>query len=82
MNDEEQVAFNFDYYSLAEAADSGHGFAVDGLDWRVKRPQERWAFDSNSDNPLVEDSAGESLNVYVDVRKLGHAQRVSSRERH
>ena len=76
MDDEEQVVFNFDDDSLAEAADSGYGFVVDGLDWRVKRPQERWAFDSNSDNPLVEDAAGESLNVHVDIRKLGHAHRV------
>lgn len=76
VNDQEEVVFCLDDDAFAQAGDGSDTFVVDGLDWWIEGSQEGGAIDACADEPLIENAAGEGLDVDIDVGEFGHAARV------
>src|SRR3954453_14014198 len=72
MDDDEEIGFETDHNSLAEAADVDDAFASE-IRWRrIDGAQHEWIAEAELEQRLIDDAFRDRLDVYGNVRQLGH----------
>src|SRR5262245_7990058 len=72
MYDEEVIDLATDDDLLSKPVNGAHFAANDRRDWRIHRPQKKWARDTDALQSLVQNTRFQCFNVDNNVREFGH----------